>query len=84
VWWYTPIISVLRQQRQENHKFKANLGYNSKILSQKTKIKIIISKMQTQFTLLAAILSKYFSFLSEHYPVTSLDNSPASIVDPNE
>jgi hypothetical protein len=29
VWWYMPIISTLEKQRQEDHKFKAILGYIS-------------------------------------------------------
>jgi hypothetical protein len=27
VWWYILIISALRGLRQEDHKFKASLGY---------------------------------------------------------
>jgi hypothetical protein len=27
VWWYTHIIPALGRWRQEDHKFKANLGY---------------------------------------------------------
>jgi hypothetical protein len=27
VWWHRPVISVLRKLRQEDHKFKASLGY---------------------------------------------------------
>jgi hypothetical protein len=26
-WWLTPVISVLRRLRQEDHKFSANLDY---------------------------------------------------------
>jgi hypothetical protein len=27
VWWYMPIISALWRLKQENHEFKASLGY---------------------------------------------------------
>jgi hypothetical protein len=26
-WWYIPVISAFRRLRQEDHEFKANLGY---------------------------------------------------------
>jgi hypothetical protein len=26
-WWYTPLIPVLRRQKQEDHEFKISLGY---------------------------------------------------------
>jgi hypothetical protein len=30
VWWGTPAIPTLRRLRQEDHEFKANLGYISR------------------------------------------------------
>jgi hypothetical protein len=30
VWWYMPVILALEKLRQENHDFKAKLGYMAK------------------------------------------------------
>jgi hypothetical protein len=27
MWWYTPVIPILRRQRQEDGEFEASLGY---------------------------------------------------------
>jgi hypothetical protein len=37
VWWFTPVMSALRKQRQENCKFKASLGYIVRSVSRKEK-----------------------------------------------
>jgi hypothetical protein len=35
-WWCTPVIPALSRLRQGSHEFKANPGFHSKTLSQKT------------------------------------------------
>jgi hypothetical protein len=38
VWGFTPVVSALERLRQENHEFKASLGYKDPI-SKKTRRK---------------------------------------------
>jgi hypothetical protein len=37
VWWYTPVIPVLRSPKQEDHEFKASLSYIVRPPSQQVK-----------------------------------------------
>jgi hypothetical protein len=34
-WWFTPLISALRRQKQEDHEFGASLGYMGDPISER-------------------------------------------------